>query len=104
MKTTQSETINFDGKTLLIAVEPDKKFFIEKILDKETDIKISETKWQSKYNAYVEYDYEPFSESGFIVNYFVIGNPNKLEFLKVIIEQSLNQRALLERCLEKTLA
>ena len=59
--------------------------------------------WQSKYNSYVQYDYAPFCEEGFVKNYYIQGKPDYLEWLQKkalnIIDECSNKRKLLERCL-----
>lgn len=97
----QKEAIEFNGEMLIVAVEPAKKDLIDRILEKENGIKIECLAWQSKYNSYVVYDYEPFCAEGFIVNYQILGDMNKLKFLKAIIDKAINQRSFLEKCLQK---
>lgn len=95
--TEQREAIIFDGEELLVAVEPPKKELIERILN-ESRLNYY-TLWQSKYNDYVRYDYEPFCIDGFIANYFITNeNKNILKFYREIISNLLKNIAQLERC------
>lgn len=97
MKTEQKEAIVFDGKELLIAVEAPKKELIEKVLN-ESGLNYN-TMWQSKYNSYVVYDYEPFCSDGFIANYFIASeNKNILKFYREVINNLLKNIAQLEQC------
>lgn len=97
MDTEQKEAIVFDGEELLIAVERNKKELIERVLN-ESRLNYN-TLWQSKYNSYVRYDYEPFCSEGFIANYFITSeNKNILKFYREIINNLLKNIAQLEQC------
>ena len=97
MDTKQKESIEIVGNNLMIAVEPAKHDVIETMVEEST-CSIKEKAWQSKYNSYVVYDYEPFCTEGFILNFKIVGNINQLQFLKVLIEQRLERIQQLEKC------
>ena len=97
METKCRECVVLTDSALLIAIEPDKEAIIENILD-ENKCNIKEKAWQSKYNSYVVYDYKPFNVAGFILNIEIIGDINKLQFLKMLIEQRLEHIYQLEKC------
>lgn len=97
MKTKQAECIEIKGEVLLMAVKPNKEKIIEDII-KENYCKIRGKFWQSQYNSYVIYDYEPLCSEGFILKFEIVGNINKLKFLKVLIEQRLERIQQLEKC------
>lgn len=97
MNTKQKESIEIIGNSLMVAVEPTKNNTIEEIIEEST-CTIKEKAWQSKYNSYVIYDYEPFCSEGFILNLEIVGNINQLQFLKVLIEQRLERIQQLEKC------
>ena len=97
MDTERKEAIVFDGEELLIAVEKPKNELVERILN-ESGLNYN-TLWQSKYNDYVHYDYEPFCSEGFIANYFIASeNKNILKFYREVINNLLKNIAQLEQC------
>ena len=85
------------GNSLIVAVTPDKHDVIEEIVEENT-CTIKEKAWQSKYNRYVIYDYKPLCSEGFILKFEIVGNINKLKFLKVLIEQRLERIQQLKKC------
>lgn len=97
----QIECIEFESEQLLVAVESSKQRIIEEILNGEVGVTIRLLEWQSKYNSYVVYDYEPFGADGFIVNFYITGEEAKLKFLQAMIKKTLTERALLEKCLKQ---
>lgn len=52
--------------------------------------------YQSKYNDFVKYDYEPFCVSGFTVSCEFITVRNQAEFLYYLIDNYINNTNILE--------
>ena len=77
------------GDELLVAVDYNKFnwIIVEEILNNE-DVDYTVI-WQSKYNSYVSYDYAPFCQEGFMLNYYIKGKPEYLEYLQHIIQKKI---------------
>ena len=86
-----------DGKLELVAKDAFQLHRFNSLVD-NSGCYIAETKWKSKYNSYVVYDYEPFCSDGFEIYLTITGEPNYLKFLKYLIEDRLKKEALLEAC------
>lgn len=54
--------------------------------------------WQSKYNMYCRYDYAPFCEDGFIVNYEITASADIIADIQYRIIQDIGLRDGLEKC------
>jgi hypothetical protein len=90
------------GDELLVAVDYNKFnwIIVEEILNNE-DVDYTVI-WQSKYNSYVSYDYAPFCQEGFMLNYYIKGKPEYLEYLQYVIQKALdetdNNKEFLNKC------
>lgn len=92
----QREAVEIKNNELIIAVRWVSRELIEMILENEN---VSYTQvWQSKYNQYSYYDYKPFCEDGFIVNFFIKGNIHILTLLQWRMSIWLECKTLLEKC------
>lgn len=59
----------------------------------------AEFSWHSKYNKYINFDYEPFDTSGFEPMLYMSGEREKIGFVTYLIEQRLLKIDYLEKCL-----
>lgn len=66
----------------------------------ENNCVIKNTEWQSKYNKYVVYDYEPFCSEGFEIHTKIQGAKIYLNFVKWLYEKRIQQVDFLNSCLE----
>lgn len=105
MKPRQYESIWLSDE-LLVAVDWSSGRFVivEEILNLENvDYTVI---YQSKYNSYVSYDYQPFCVEGFIANYYIKGKPADLEYLQHIIQKTLKEtnkaKEKLNNCFNKS--
>lgn len=58
--------------------------------------RIEDLTYQSIYNEYVKYDYEPFAVNGFRVTCDIVTVRNQAEFLYYLIDNYLNNMNILE--------
>ena len=58
--------------------------------------RIEDLTYQSIYNEYIKYDYEPFAVSGFRVTCDIVTVKNQAEFLYYLIDNYLNNINILE--------
>lgn len=90
----------------ICGVQPDCLYFeledsrlrgaLDDILKDIPEQKIVRT-WQSKYNSYVEYDYEPFCSEGFIIKTKVYNIPEYImHWLQYRFNERLNAIGMLE--------
>lgn len=78
--------------------------FVGKVID-ELHLEVFRTEWESKYNSYVVYDYEPFCVDGFeiVANIeYTEENENKIAFAKRIIGDWISKVNNLNKILELT--
>ena len=71
---------------------------INNFIEQETGLTVVGTAYQSKYNTYVVYDYEPFCAEGFLYQVTLRGEKNYLEFTKRNLEKTIQDMQMLERC------
>lgn len=76
----------------------DAKVF-DAILD-EHNIPVIMKKWQSKYNSYIVYDYEPFCSEGFNVE-FTLPATARAEFCLYLLDKRIESIDKLERSFKK---
>ena len=66
----------------------------------ETNCRIDNKEWKSKYNSYVVYDYEPFCSDGFEINMTVSSyDVNYVNFLKFLFENKVKTIEYLKGCM-----
>lgn len=85
-----------EGK-LVIAVEQAQELQVISILEEVPFIHY-DILWQSKYNSYVRYDYEPDRLGSFIPNFIVEGTDCKLRYIKHRVEELFKTVDTLEKC------
>lgn len=73
------------------------------ILDSYSDLieKIKKEEWQSGYNSYVMYDYEPFDPEGYKYKATIIPKKNYKDFLFYILDKRLHTINSLESVLQQ---
>jgi len=70
---------------------------------KEVGGSINNKVWQSSYNSYVAYDYEPFCSEGFVLNLEVyFPTDSHMEFFEQLYNKMAEDINYLERCLEES--
>ena len=67
-------------------------------LAEENGCRIKRKEWQSKYNSYVIYDYEPFYSERFNINVTIQGNEAVLKFIQYLYEIRIQQIKHLDSC------
>lgn len=63
-------------------------------------IKIEKEQYQSKYNSYVVYDYEPFCSDGMNIIMHIKGEEVFIKYLEKVLEEKRNSTEYLNKCLE----
>lgn len=107
-KNNMTSKENYDYALLKVSddclrVEADAELFSEKIksITEETEGKIVEAKYKSKYNDYIEYDYPPFAICGFDYEAKVIfNNKTKRDYACYLLENSFRTISQLEKLLK----
>lgn len=97
MFTSQHRGTFWTEDKLVIAVEQGQELQILSILEEMSFIRY-DIIWQSKYNSYVCYDYEPNTFGGFIPNFIVEGEQSKLKYIKHRVDELFNTVDQLEKC------
>lgn len=70
---------------------------------KEVGGSINNKVWQSSYNSYVAYDYEPFCSDGFVLNLEVIfPTDSHMEFFEQLYNKMAKDINHLEKCFEES--
>lgn len=85
---------------LMIDIDCKYKEMIERIISELNDsrIKIARTQWQSKYNNYIIYDYEPFCNEGFKLAIDIdCSNETMARYASFVLTQRLEQFTKLEK-------
>lgn len=85
---------------VMIDIDTDYKDMIERIISELNDrkINIARMHWQSKYNDYVIYDYEPFCKEGFkLVIDIDCSNATIARYTSFVLTQRLEQFTKLEK-------
>ena len=73
--------------------------WLENIVE-ENNSRIEKKEWQSKYNSYVVYDYEPFCAEGFEINIIITSHDvSYLNFIKYLYEEKINTIEYLNSCI-----
>ena len=73
--------------------------WLENIVE-ENNSRIEKKEWQSKYNSYVVYDYEPFCAEGFEINIIITSyDAAYLNFIKYLYEEKINTIEYLNSCI-----
>lgn len=73
--------------------------WLENIVE-ENNGRIEKKEWQSKYNSYVVYDYEPFCAEGFEINIIITSyDAAYLNFIKYLYEEKINTIEYLNSCI-----
>lgn len=63
------------------------------------DMNIVKTEWQSIYNSFVKYEYEPFVPKDFTIILTLAGNQNVLDFIEYLYDLKMECIKLLNKCL-----
>ena len=67
----------------------------------ENNCSIERKEWQSKYNSYVVYDYEPFCSEGFEINILISSQDTSyLNFIKYLYKEKTNTIDYLNNCIK----
>lgn len=70
------------------------------LLDSANKLEL-ERHWKSKYNDYIEYDYEPFCTEGFCIHWFIFSKDlNLLKYVAYELESFLDKLVNLEKDFE----
>lgn len=65
----------------------------------ENNCRIERKEWQSKYNSYVVYDFEPFCAEGFEINILLSSfDISYLNFIKYLYHEKLSTIEYLNKC------
>lgn len=92
--------ISWEGNKLIYCCECELKNCVETLLNDEK-VRFS-IQYQSKYNSYVCYDYEPFCTDTFFLKYIIEGDLNTLKFLEYYINKRIQNINSLEILMNKT--
>lgn len=86
--------VSWQDDILICICDRELKQFIENILNPE-NVTYS-VKHRSKYNSYVEYDYEPVYTDGFLLKYEIKGERNLLKFIEFLLNKLIDTFECLE--------
>ncbi len=73
--------------------------WLEDIIE-ENNCRLERKEWQSKFNSYVVYDYEPFCADGFEINIVVSSrDASYLNFIKYLYDEKVSTIEYLNNCI-----
>lgn len=80
-------------------IEPQLVDYLENLCT-EIGCRISRKEWESKYNSYVVYDYEPFCTDGFEINLVITSyDAAYLSFIKYLYDEKISTIDYLNSCI-----
>ena len=73
--------------------------WLEDIIE-ENNCRLERKEWQSKFNSYVVYDYEPFCADGFEINIVISSrDASYLNFIKYLYDEKVSTIEYLNNCI-----
>lgn len=64
--------------------------------------RVHSEQWQSKYNSYISYDYEPFCSEGFTISLTFLGEQNNIKLLEYLMNKRYKDVQHLENCVQRS--